>query len=142
MTAPILLVTTDAEWIRLGIMALTTTTAAVLVTFVTPRTDERVLAAFYLRVQPPGFWRGTARTARTEPGAALERLRHGLIAALTCAVSLFLTLYGCGAMLVRSPGRPALVPIAAVLAGLALTPLWWRMLRSENGRGLDTGTIA
>jgi solute:Na+ symporter, SSS family len=60
VVAPILLVSTDAEWVRLGVMALATTGAAIGITFVTPRTDPAVLAAFYHRVHPAGFWRRTA----------------------------------------------------------------------------------
>ena len=51
--APILLVATNAgwirdeEWIRLSLMALFSTVAAVTVTYFTPRTDVKVLKAFY-----------------------------------------------------------------------------------------------
>src|SRR5690606_15696140 len=51
ITAPLLLyflgTEPQDEWIRLGIMALVTTAAAILVTFVTPRTDAETLDRFY-----------------------------------------------------------------------------------------------
>ena len=71
--APILLVATNAgwirdeEWIRLSLMALFSTVAAVTVTYFTPRTDVKVLKAFYKRVNPVGFWRKTAALVDGNP---------------------------------------------------------------------------
>ena len=71
--APIFLVATNAgwirdeEWIRLSLMALFSTVAAVTVTYFTPRTDVKVLKAFYKRVNPVGFWRKTAALVDGNP---------------------------------------------------------------------------
>lgn len=130
IVAPVLLVTTDTEWIRLAVMAGTTTAAAIAVTLLTPATDESVLVKFYNRVQPAGWWRQTARAAGADPYEPLRRLRGGLAAVLVCALSLFLLLYGAGGLLVRSPVRAPTAPLGALVLGLALVPVWYRRLRS------------
>jgi hypothetical protein len=48
---------------------------------------------------------------------------------LVCAVSLFLLLYGAGGLLIRSPVRPPVAPLGALVLGLALVPVWYRRLR-------------
>ena len=76
--APILLVATnvgwigDEEWIRLSLMALFSTVAAVTVTYFTPPTDEKVLKAFFKRVHPVGFWRKTAALVDGDPRKPLN----------------------------------------------------------------------
>jgi solute:Na+ symporter, SSS family len=132
VVAPILLVTTDAEWVRLGVMAVATTMAAVGVTWLTPRTDARVLAHFYERVRPVGFWGTTARSVGESGDMPLERLRNGLVAASATGVSLFLLLYGVGGSLVRSPHRSAAWPLAALAVGLLLVPVWWPRLHEPG----------
>jgi solute:Na+ symporter, SSS family len=132
VVAPILLITTDAEWLRLAVMALATTTTAIGVTWLSPRTDAAVLAGFYERVRPVGFWTATARAAGESGRAPLLRLRNGLIAAALTGLSLFLLLYGVGGSLVLSPHRSAGWPLAALVIGLLLVPLWWRRLHEPG----------
>jgi len=138
ITAPLLLVYmgTDAEteWIRLGIMALTTTVAAVAITWVTPRTDEQVLLGFYERVRPFGWWANTARLAGDRPGAPLASLGARAWAVALTAASLFLLLTGVGRLMISPPGASALWTWIFVVVGLALIPLWWReVVRDEAG---------
>jgi solute:Na+ symporter, SSS family len=135
-TAPLLLVylgtDPETEWLRLGIMALVTTSAAVAVTFVTPATSDPVLLSFYERVQPFGWWRRTARLAGDRPGAPLASLGIRLWAVLVTAASLFLLLAGAGRLLISTPQMSPVWTWAFIAGGLALTPLWWRaMLRDE-----------
>jgi solute:Na+ symporter, SSS family len=139
LIAPVLLVTIDAEWVRLGVMALTTTAAAIGVTWLTPATDAAVLGGFYERVRPVGFWRATARSLGEAPAVPLARLRGGLAAAGLTAVSLFLLLYGVAAALVRSPHRSGVWPLAALLLGATLVPLWWRRLDRHDLHGGEPG---
>jgi solute:Na+ symporter, SSS family len=127
VVAPILLVTTSEEWLRLAVMAGATTAAAIAVTFVTPRTDDAVLRAFYERVRPVGLWRRTAGADHGGHGP-LRRLRHGAGAAVLCAASLFLLLYGIGGAIIPAPHRSAWPPLLALVLGLALVPFWWRRL--------------
>jgi solute:Na+ symporter, SSS family len=136
LAAPLLLIGmgTDpaTEWLRLGIMALVTTAAAIGATFVTPRTEDRVLLSFYQRVRPFGWWPRAALLAGHRPAAALISLGHRLRAAALTAISLFLLLTGTGRVLVSPPGASALVTWAAVISGLAMIPLWWRELARDR----------
>lgn len=124
--APLLLALTDAEWVRLSVMAAVSTAAVVAAALLAPRTDERVLDAFYRRVRPPGFWRDTALRVGDSPAAARARLRAGLAATLFAALTVYLVLGGAVDWMLSLPGEPAWPAWTAVVAGLALTPLWWR----------------
>ena len=107
--APILLVATNAgwirdeEWIRLSLMALFSTVAAVTVTYFTPRTDVKVLKAFYKRVNPVGFWRKTAALVDGDPRKPLNDFIREAKTTLLTALSLFLMLIGAGKLLIRPP---------------------------------------
>jgi solute:Na+ symporter, SSS family len=131
LLAPVLLVATDQEWIRLGAMAGLSTLAAVAIAFVTPATDPRVLDAFYRRVQPDGFWGATAARAGLDPAGPVRRLGRALQVTAVTATSLFCLLVGVGQLLIGSPAR-TLWPVGLVLMGLALIPIWARALRPHN----------
>jgi solute:Na+ symporter, SSS family len=107
VTAPLLLVflgtNPETEWLRLGIMALVTTVAAIAVTFATPATSDLVLLAFYERVQPVGWWGRTARLAGDRPDAPLVSLGRRAYAVGATALSLFLLLVGAGRLLINTP---------------------------------------
>lgn len=132
LAAPILLVATDQEWIRLGSMALLSTVAAVGITFITRPTDPAVLDRFYHDVEPDGFWVRTAGRLGLDPRAPVRRLGRALTSTLLTAASLFLLLVGVGQLLIGSPHRGLLIPAALALVGLALVPLWApRVLRAR-----------
>lgn len=136
IVAPILLFSmgTDPadEWVRLLIMAVATTGAAVAITFVTPPTDRKTLLAFYERVQPYGWWGRTAALAGDRPEAPLQALRLRAQSLLVTAASLFLLLLGTGRLLVQAPDANPYWSWAFVAAGLALVPLWWRDVARED----------
>lgn len=136
ITAPLLLIfmgtDPDTEWVRLGLMALLTTAAAIGITYVTPRTDEQVLVSFYERVQPFGFWSTTARLAGDRPEAPREAFLRRVGATVVTALSLFLLLLGMGRLMISPPEASMLWTWVWILAGLALIPLWWRELRRED----------
>lgn len=139
LVAPVLLVATDDEWLRLGLMALVSTAGAVAVTWFTPRTDAGVLRRFYRRVEPDGFWTRTARDLGENPAIARARLGMGLRMTVASALSLFLLLVGVGRLLFVSAGNSVALSLLLVLAGLALVPYWWRRgvrrrWRPEHGR--------
>jgi Na+/proline symporter len=137
ITAPLLLwflgTGKDLEWVRLGTMALTTTVAAVGITFVTPATDEGVLRRFYERVRPLGFWRKTARAFGHSPTAPRRALARRLWAMTLTALSLFFLLIGLGRLLIPPPGASLIWTWGCVLVGLVLIPFWWRdaLLRDD-----------
>lgn len=130
VVAPLLLVflgsDPEGEWLRLSIMALTTTTAAIAVTFVTPKTAPETLEAFYRRVRPYGWWKRTATAAGDDPAEPLRLLWRRGRSVLACAASLFLLLLGVGRLLVGAPDASALWSWGFVALGLACLPLWWR----------------
>ena len=115
----------DLDWVRLGTMALVSTTGVLIVTLATPPTDERVLLRFYETVRPLGFWTETARLAGDPPGSLRDGLRRVLFATLSCGASLLLTLVGIAKLLLRLPGETLFTPLLLILAALMLTPFWW-----------------
>ncbi|UCH48116.1 MAG: Na+:solute symporter [Betaproteobacteria bacterium] len=115
----------DQEWLRLALMALLSTVAAVGITFVTPPTDQHVLSAFYRRVKPVGWWRKTA-IANGEDGAMpLIRFRRDAMLVATGSVSLLFMLVGLGRLLVGAPGDSIMVSLLFVSISLAALPFWW-----------------
>lgn len=134
VTAPLLLylfgVDPDLEWLRLGLMALISTTAVVGIVFVTPRTDPAVLAAFYERVQPVGFWSDTARLLGQDPAMPKTGFWRLTGATAITAASVFCMLGGTGRLLITPPGASMVVTWILIAIGLVLTPVWWRAIRA------------
>ncbi len=128
VVAPVLLIATDAEWVRLSVMGLVSTVGAVAVTWVTPRTDAAVLRSFYHRVQPAGFWPTAARAEGVEAIEPRRRLTGALISTALTAVSLYLMLFGVGRLLIPAPGANPAWSWLAVAGALGLVPLWWKRL--------------
>ncbi len=124
----------DTEWMRLGIMALTTTVAAILVTFITPATDDATLKRFYRRVRPFGFWRHAAGLNGVAASTPLMALGIRLGAVVVTAVSLFCLLVGVGRWLFPAPSGNAWVGWGCLAVGLLLIPVW---LRIAVGRQFD-----
>jgi solute:Na+ symporter, SSS family len=124
--APILLISTDQEWIRLSVMALASTAAAVGITFITPSTDTEKLVNFYRRVRPAGFWKNTARSAGDDPRVPVANLWKEIRAIFLTAVSLFMMLIGVGKLLIPAPDQWAGTPWLFILVGLAFIPFWWK----------------
>ena len=140
ITAPLLLIFlgtgADTEWLRLLIMALVTTAAAIGITYVTPPTNRAVLLAFYRRVQPFGFWPTVAHEAGHHPEAPRHALWRQLRAVIATALSLFLLLLGCGRLMISPPGASAFWTWTLIAVGIALIPLWWRVL-AKSGLAAD-----
>ena len=130
--APILLVATNAgwirdeEWIRLSLMALFSTVAAVTVTYFTPRTDVKVLKAFYKRVNPVGFWRKTAALVDEDPRKPLNDFIGEAKTTLLTASSLFLMLIGAGKLLIRPPTESSFLLWLCIALSLFLIRFWWK----------------
>lgn len=135
ITAPLLLyflgTDPDDEWIRLGIMALVTTSAAILVTFFTPATDDKTLQRFYKRVRPFGLWQRSSRAIGDASSAPLYALGERLGAVAVTAISLFALLVGVGRLLFPPPGSGPLFTWICIGLGLVLIPFWLRMLLNE-----------
>lgn len=142
ITAPLLLfylgTDPEREWIRLGIMALATTSAAILVTFVTPATDDATLKRFYHRVRPFGFWRHAASLNGVGAHVSRRALGTRLFAVAVTAVSLFSLLVGVGRLMFPPPDGNSLISWICLALGLLLVPVW---LRIAMGHEFDTDPV-
>jgi Na+/proline symporter len=136
--APILLIATnagwimDAEWVRLSLMAICSTVAAVAVTYFTPRTDENILIAFYRQVKPVGFWRKTATLADDNPMQPQKDFIKEIKTTFLTALSLFLMLLGTGKLLIRPLGESSLFAWGCIIIALVLTRFWWKNAIGEQ----------
>lgn len=140
IVAPLLLIFTDQEWIRLSSMAAVSTIVAVGVTFLTRPTDKGVLVNFYKRVKPAGFWKKTAVSAGDDPRVPTQNLIKEVKAIFLTAVSLFLMLIGVGKLLVPSPDQSVLIPLAYIAVAIVFIPLWWsKALEAEKIVAEDLG---
>ncbi|GAB5518110.1 MAG: Na+:solute symporter [Rhodothermales bacterium] len=120
LAAPFVIQGIEAEWIRLGVMVLLGTGAAVIVSLITPRTDAAVLATFIERLRPLGWW--------PSPGSGHQFLgRLGR----TCAASasLFLVLLACTEMVVQASDLSIGGLALQFLLAAALVPVWWPLVR-------------
>lgn len=121
--APILLAWSDEVAWRLAAMAVASTAITVLVALCSPRTDPAVLAAFYRRVRPPGFWGRTAAAAGDDPRAPRRALMRALGHVARGGLALYLALYGAVRLLFPLPEGTRLGAVVALLASGALA-LW------------------
>ena len=127
----------DQEWLRLGLMALLSTGAAVGITFITPRTEQHVLSAFYQRVRPVGWWRKTAAVNGDDPANPLRRLMRDVMLVFTGTVSLLFMLVGLGRLVVGAPGDSMLVSLLFIGISLGALPFWWPAVTRENNAVTD-----
>jgi SSS family solute:Na+ symporter len=127
LAAPLLLAVVEPEALRLLLMALLGTAAAVLASLATTPESEARLDAFYERVEPPGWW--GRRSARA-------RLARGLRAIGAAAITLFAGLVGLATWLLGAPAPPGLPRTpwiaALLLSALAASPVWLAALRSDS----------
>jgi Na+/proline symporter len=133
LLAPLLLsLLPEREALRLLLMGLGATLTGVGVSLWGGPESMDHLVAFYRRVRPPGFWGPVARAAGADHAEDVARLRRGLLATATGALSIFCVLTAVGSWIAGSP-PPAWVShrgvwLAALLAvGLLLVPVWWRL---------------
>ena len=126
VVAPLLLFMTEQEWIRLGCMALVSTSVVIAVTLVTPRTDSLVLKRFFQRARPIGFWRATATSLGEEPGLPLRELLRALRTTAFAACSLFFMLVGVGKLLLHLPNEPLWPAWALIVLAVVATPFWFK----------------
>ncbi len=120
----------EQEWLRLSLMALASTLAAIGVTFVTPANDPARLERFYRQVRPVGLWSRTAAALEEDPAEPRRRLWAALMAIAVTAISVFTVLVGAGKLLLPVPGGSSLLAWSLLLIGLALVPVWWRALKT------------
>ncbi|MCP4714190.1 MAG: Na+:solute symporter [Deltaproteobacteria bacterium] len=132
LTAPLLLACVDAEWLRLCLMALCSTASVITVTLLTAPTDQATLTSFYTKVQPPGFWRHTARQAGLDPEKPLSRFRSALCNTILAALILFSSLVGITKLFLPIPGQSPLSGLPAITVGLVCSGIWWLIKKRET----------
>jgi Na+/proline symporter len=133
--APLLLLTVQEEWLRLSLMVLASNGVAILLAWMGPGNDPKVLEEFERRVCPPGWWTrgegpGEGEAQPSGPGLLWARLR---IVALM-AGSLFLLLLGLVRVLLPLPGGGFAWSWLALLVGGMLVPIWWGSWRMGSPR--------
>jgi len=124
--APIILFTVKEEWMRLLLMSVISTVVVLVVTWLTPITDKRILTEFYKRVSPPGFWKKTARSLGVDPKQSVKELREGIYLVVTTGATIFLLLIGLGKLLLPAPTGSSTTTWITIIAGLASIVLWWK----------------
>jgi len=127
IVAPILILTVDAEWLRLLTMSAASLVVVVLAAVFAPATDEDKLVSFYRRVRPPGAWRQTAVAAGFDAGDGAREFRRDLAGLAACAASLYTWLTGIGFLLLHDD--VTVIAIALIGIGFAAVPVWLRALR-------------
>lgn len=129
LAAPLLLATVKEEWLRLSLMAASSTTAVVLASLFGRPTDPERLVAFYRGVRPPGWWGRTARLAGDDPAQPRRSLGRGLRLVAASAFSAYGLLIAGGILLLHPDRWPAAVALLAL--AFAVAPFWLQGLRSE-----------
>jgi SSS family solute:Na+ symporter len=136
--APIILFTIEAEWLRLLLMSSISTVIVVTVTLLTAPTEDRVLAEFYKRVEPPGFWKNTAKKLSLDANRPTGAFKKGAWMTITTSLSVYLLLVGFGKLVFPAPGGSRAYSLILIALGIASAGLWWRRLfpkqRSEEKR--------
>jgi len=124
--APILILTIEADWLRLAIMAAVSTVVVLAAAWFMPPTEPATLMSFYDRVRPPGWWSHTARALELDTTTSRQALRRDIVAVIAAAISVYAWLVGLAQLLLQT----ASVGFAVVLlvAGTVMVPVWRRAL--------------
>jgi len=130
--APTLLACCDEVPVRLSIMAIASTAITVIVALCTPKTSPAVLAEFYRRVRPPGFWGRTAAAVGEDPRAPRRALVGALGRVVGDGLALYLALYGAVRLLFPLPGGTRIGAVVALLCSAALVLWSWSRGRRES----------
>jgi hypothetical protein len=123
--APIILFSVDAEWLRLLLMASISTAVVITVTLLTKPTEDDIRCEFYRTVDPPGFWRQTAKKLGMDPQRPIKALKSGVYLTCTTSLTVFLLLVGCGKLVLPKPGASSSLTWVCLVLGIMSTRLWW-----------------
>jgi Na+/proline symporter len=132
LLAPILLLSVEAEWLKLLLMSAGSTLAVLAAAWLGPETQPAILDRFYLRVRPPGWWRRTASRVGTDPKDSVRRFTTGARLVIASAATLYLSLIGVTKLLLPAPHVSRLEGLIYLVAGLAVVPAWWRAVVTSS----------
>ncbi|NQU33664.1 MAG: sodium transporter [Bacteroidetes bacterium] len=124
--APIILYYVEEEWLKLLIMSVSSTIVVIVVTYLTPPTDKKVLAGFYKRVAPSGYWRKTAKHLGIDPKESVSELWGNMKVVALSSVTIFFLLVGISKLFFPQSDESIYFPIALILIGIAAFPFWWK----------------
>ncbi len=100
------------------------TALVIITTLLTPSEPMEHLRAFYLRVQPPGWWAPVVAGLDFNPKVPMRQLIRGLSAVIFCCITIFLSLIGGVHWMFH--GFDKLTAITLSMALLAI-PFWKRL---------------
>lgn len=124
--APVILFNVEAEWLRLLLMSSLSTLVIVTTTLLTKPTSDKVLLPFYQKVDPPGFWKNTARKSGLDPQRPLKAFKNEVYLTLTTSLSLYLFLVGFGKLILPNPQSSVAYAWIYIILGIGSLPLWWK----------------
>ena len=137
VVAPILLHVVEEEWLQLGLMALITTTIALVVTYLTPPTENSKLDRFYKLIRPQGYWSQTARRLGFDPLTSRIKLRKSLVQTVATAISLYCLLVGFGKLMFHHPDEGYWLIMLLLLVGFSIMPWWWKNIKEKEPAKLN-----
>jgi hypothetical protein len=120
----------EAEWMRLLLVSVTSTATVIIVTLLTPKTDEKILDDFYQRVNPPGFWRKTAARLGLDQELPTRTLKEGAYLVIATASTIYLLLVGIGKLMLPAPDTSILPALIYIVLGIASVALWWKKVKA------------
>lgn len=141
LIAPILLIFVDEEWLKLLLMSGISTTVVIIVSYLTPPTDDQKLNEFYLKIKPQGFWKNTAARIGHSQNIPLIKLKKSIVQIIINSLSLFSLLVGFGKLMFRPTNEGILFPLLLIVIGLALIPLWWNQLKESESEDTKDGIV-
>ena len=124
--APIILYTVDEEWLKLLIMSASSTIIVIVVTYLTPPTNQKVLANFYKRISPSGYWKKTAQQIGEDPKGSVREFWGNIKIVALSALTIFSLLVGISKLLFPQTDQSIYFPIVLIIIGLGAIPFWWK----------------
>ena len=127
--APIILYTVDEEWIKLLIMSVSSTIIVIIVTYLTPPTNQKVLENFYKRVSPSGYWRKTAQHMGEDPKESIREFWGSMKIVALSGITIYALLVGISKLFFPQTDESVYLAIGLVILGLIPIPFWWKEAR-------------